>query len=41
MMAKGTYAMLLSATKDLGVFAKLQVAGAEVFEADRTALRCT
>jgi catechol 2,3-dioxygenase-like lactoylglutathione lyase family enzyme len=33
MMAKGTYAMLLLATKDLdGVFAKLQAAGAEIVE---------
>jgi uncharacterized glyoxalase superfamily protein PhnB len=33
MMAKGTYAMLLLATKDLdGVFAKLQADGAEIVE---------
>jgi uncharacterized glyoxalase superfamily protein PhnB len=33
MMAKGTYAMLLLATKDLdGVFAKLQAAGTEIVE---------
>src|SRR5665213_2610159 len=33
MMAKGTYAMLLLATKDLdGVFAKLQAGGAEIVE---------
>jgi uncharacterized glyoxalase superfamily protein PhnB len=34
MMAKGTYAMLLLATKDLdGVFAKLRDGGAEIVEA--------
>ncbi|CAN5672579.1 VOC family protein [soil metagenome] len=33
MMAKGTYAMLLLATKDLdGAFAKLQASGAEIVE---------
>jgi uncharacterized glyoxalase superfamily protein PhnB len=33
MMAKGTYAMLMLATKDLdGAFAKLQAGGAEIVE---------